>query len=318
MEPDGSLAVAIPVMNEGEGGADAVSVTKVTLDSDPLIEPAALPADLGQIAGDRRAVLQTRFGGAGGAGAKTLTVSGTYTEGGSSHNFSGTAQLVVGGPIGGTVGTTTITVPKQTAPTTPLPAVPIRKTDENNNELGPPVPIRAGAASVRDCTDADGAAGGSSGGDAERAAGDKIIRDTGTSQSTGVPPDPSTSVASSAGVVIDTNNTYVLFSVDNGATFKQMDPTTVFPTADGGLCCDQVVIYDSNTDLFFWIMQYWAGSTGNNRERIAYAHPAALISNFNAWTYFDLTNGLFNGRGVAGLSGYRGDEPIFIYERGWE
>ena len=83
----------------------------------------------------------------------------------------------------------------------------------------------------------------------------------------------------------------------DGATFKQIDPTTVFPTADGGLCCDQVVIYDPNTDLFFWIMQYWAGSTGNNRERIAYAHPAALVANFNSWTYFDLTNGLFNSKG---------------------
>jgi hypothetical protein len=98
-------------------------------------------------------------------------------------------------------------------------------------------------------------------------------------------------------VVMDTNNSYVLFSVDNGATFKQIDPTTVFPTADGGLCCDQVVIYDPNTDLIFWIIQYWPGSTGNNRERIAYAHPSALVTNFNSWTYFDLTNGLFNSKG---------------------
>ena len=295
--PDGSLAVAIPVMNEGEGAAGAVSVTKVTLDSNPLIEPATLPADLGQIAGDRRAVLQTRFGGAGGAGAKTLTVSGTYTEGGSSHNFSGTAQLVVGGPIGGTVGTTTITVPKQTAPTAPLPALPIRNTEGNNNELGQPVPIGPEQHPFVIAPTLTGPQAAPPVG-TPSAQGVTIIRDTGTSQSAAlVPPDPSTAVASGAGVVMDTNNSYVLFSVDNGATFKQIDPTTVFPTADGGLCCDQVVIYDPNTDLIFWIIQYWPGSTGNNRERIAYAHPSALVANFNSWTYFDLTNGLFNSKG---------------------
>jgi hypothetical protein len=295
--PDGSLAVAIPVLNEGDGTADAVTVAKVTLNSSTLLAPVALPADLGQIAKGRRGVLQTRFG-AGTSGPKTLTVSGTYIASGSSRTFSGTAVLNVAGTIGEAIGTSNTTVPKKSAPNVPLPPLPIRlpSGDTENDGLGAPVPIgpeqhpHVIAPNVTGPQPAPPV--GTPG-----TMGVTIIQDSPSAQPTGVPPDPSTAVASAAGVVIDTNNTYVLFSVDNGKTFAQIDPTTVLPTADGGLCCDQVVIYDPNTDLFFWILQYWASSSGNNRERIAYAHPAALITSFNSWSYFDLTNGTFNSKG---------------------
>jgi hypothetical protein len=293
--PDGSLAVAIPVLNEGKQEALSVSAVKVTLDENPLILPATLPASLGAIAAGHRAVLQTRFGGAGSPGTKTVTVSGTFTAAGSSHEFYGTAAITVGGPIEGQTGTINITVPKLTTPGVALPPQPIPTELEDNDELGPAVPVGPDQQpySIAPSNTAPQPAPPVG---TPSAMGVTIIRDTGTVQATGVPPDPSTAVASSAGVVIDTNNTYVLFSVDNGQTFQRVDPTTVFPTADGGLCCDQVVIYDPNTDLFFWILQYNATSAGNNRERIAYAHPAALISNFHLWSYFDLTNATFNSK----------------------
>ena len=56
------------------------------------------------------------------------------------------------------------------------------------------------------------------------------------------------------------------------------------------------MIYDGNTDLFFWILQYRSSASGQNRLRIAYAHPADLKTNFNLWTYFDLSIATFNGK----------------------
>jgi hypothetical protein len=134
-----------------------------------------------------------------------------------------------------------------------------------------------------------------------------FVRDTVTGQPTGFPPDASTAAASIDGVVLSTANTYLLFSKDDGQTFKQIDPTTIFPQSDAGLCCDQVLLFNRRINLFFWLLQYTgtaapAGSPagtpgGPNRLRVAFASPAALKSNVNAWQYFDLTQGTFKSAG---------------------
>ncbi|HEX7837363.1 MAG TPA: hypothetical protein VF469_07870, partial [Kofleriaceae bacterium] len=127
------------------------------------------------------------------------------------------------------------------------------------------------------------------------AAGIRFTRDTGgTNGITWVPPDPSTAAASSAGVVVQTANSYLQFSTDDGASFTSVDPTTIFEQSDGGMCCDQVVLYDPAHDLMFWLMQYNPDASGANRLRIAWASPASMKSNINAWTYVDLTRSLFN------------------------
>jgi hypothetical protein len=124
----------------------------------------------------------------------------------------------------------------------------------------------------------------------------KFIHDTGTDGS-GPPPDPSTATASNDGVVLSTVNTYLLFSKDDGQNFTKVDPTTIFPQSDGGLCCDQVLLFNRRVNLFFWLLQYWGapasptGAPGSNRLRVAYASPADLKSNINSWNYFDLTQG---------------------------
>jgi hypothetical protein len=136
-----------------------------------------------------------------------------------------------------------------------------------------------------------------------------------TITASGWPLDPN--VASKGNTVLVTHNTYLEYSTDGGHTFTELDPTTIFPNfnsgnklIDGGLCCDQSVVYVPRIDRFVWLMQFWKGATSNkNRDRIAAAQPAALLKagsctstscNINlatfagAWTYWDLTSDTFS------------------------
>jgi len=283
---DGSLAVAIPIVNVGNRPAAKVSISSVTLGGNTRLAPGSLPVMVGEIVSNRRAVLQARFASVTIPGNYIVAVSGGYTDRGSVHSFSASASLTVNGPPKSPVGTITKVAPKQKTTGTPTPPSPINRGEQENNSLGPPVPegqlLKPFPINPTQTGPAKAPSPGMS---------ITFIRDTATGQNAGVPPDPSTAVATGAGVVIAEANTYLLFSQDDGLSFTRLDPTTIFPQSDGGLCCDQVVIYDQAVDLFFWMLQY---SGSPNRLRIAYAHPAELKTNLNVWTYFDLTQGLLN------------------------
>lgn len=291
--PDGSVAVGIPLVDSGAHPVNAVSVAKVTLGGGTLVLPAALPADLGEILAGKRAVLQTRFSGVAVPGSQTLEVSGTYAEGGTTHAFTASAVLSLTAPHSGTNPTVSTSVPKHVTSGVPTAPSHVPQQLDENDESGPPIPVGPTIHPFPVAPTQTGPKKAGPPGTPGQSA--TIVTDTGTNQPTGWPPDPSTAAASAAGVVLDPNNTYMLFSVNGGTSFTQEDPTTIFPQSDGGLCCDQVVVYDGNTDLFFWIMQYSSDSAGQNRLRVAYQHPASLKTNFKLWTYFDLTIATFNG-----------------------
>ncbi len=294
--PDGSVAVAIPLINSGATSDSAVNVAKVTLGSGTLLLPTTLPAALGEINADKRSVLQTRFSGVSVGGSRTLTVSGVYVEAGVTHDFSASTVLNLTAPHSGTVASTTGPgLPKQVTSGVPTPPAAPAKEFEGNNENGPVTPIGPTQHPFTVAPTQTGPQQAPPTG--QHGSSVTIITDNGGNQPANLePPDPSTAVATTAGVVMDPANTYMLFSTQSGANFTQYDPTTIFPQTDGGLCCDQVVLYDANTDLFFWMMQYRSNSSGQNILRIAYQHPANLISNFNGWTYFDLSIATFNGQ----------------------
>jgi len=93
--------------------------------------------------------------------------------------------------------------------------------------------------------------------------------------------------ASGGGVIFVSANWFAAFSTDGGATYTTLDPTTVFPADAVGFCCDQVVQYVPSIDRFVWLLQ-------GNGVRIAVASPADIInSGGTAWTYWNLTPGLF-------------------------
>lgn len=116
----------------------------------------------------------------------------------------------------------------------------------------------------------------------------------------GIPPDMSG--ASSESLVLVSGNTFAALSTDQGATFTALDPTTIFPSGptsdaagnllDNGLCCDQVIQYAQEFDIFIWLMQFrstGASPLGDiNKLRIAVARPDELRdSGGTAWTYWD-------------------------------
>lgn len=110
------------------------------------------------------------------------------------------------------------------------------------------------------------------------------------------------SVAESDEIVMMTGNTWMAFSTDAGSTFSYINPTTLFPQDDGGLCCDQVVLYVPKYELFVWLLQYrsitGADSTSDNRIRIA-AQSVDRIKSSNAtsWTYWDFPSNVFSATG---------------------
>jgi hypothetical protein len=90
------------------------------------------------------------------------------------------------------------------------------------------------------------------------------------------------------GVVFVTGNWFAAYSTNNGGSFTEFNPSTVFPNDAIGFCCDQVVQYVPSIDRFIWVLQ------GQGGYRLASASPATIISSRGtAWTYWNLTANLF-------------------------
>jgi hypothetical protein len=95
-------------------------------------------------------------------------------------------------------------------------------------------------------------------------------------------------------VVMMSGNWYCDVSNDGGATWKRLDPTTIFPETFGtGFCCDQIVIYVPSIDRFVWFLQYGADAAGQGAFRIASASSASVQNDPTAWTYWDFVAGDF-------------------------
>ncbi len=110
------------------------------------------------------------------------------------------------------------------------------------------------------------------------------------------------SVAENGETIMMTGNTWMALSEDAGGTFTYINPTTIFPQDDGGLCCDQVVLYVPQYDLFVWLIQYRSTNardgTRDNRIRIAVQSTEGVrSSNGTAWTYWDFISNVFSTNG---------------------
>jgi len=300
---DGSLALAIPIMNSGKRAAADVKVSAIALGSGNRVTPSALPIPLGEIVPTRRAVLDVRFASLAAPGKYPLTVSGTYVLGGKSHPFTAQTDLLVERSGGPPAPPAQVNVPKQRTTGLPSPPSPIKQEHDNNPD-GPPIPDGPVLQPFTVAPTSTGVAPSSGAGSSVT-----FVRDTGMGQSGNYPPDPTVAATASAGgVVFASGNTYVLFSKDDGQTFTRIDPTTIgFPNSDGGMCCDQVILYNPRVNLFFWLIQYNSSTPnppnpappamqfpGPNRLRIAWASPESMKTNINAWTFFDLTSANFN------------------------
>ena len=80
------------------------------------------------------------------------------------------------------------------------------------------------------------------------------------------------------------------YSTNEGSSFTQLNPTTIFPADAIGFCCDQVVQYIPSIDRFVWLLQ----GGGLRGYRLAVASPEQISNNGGtAWTYWNLPASLF-------------------------
>ncbi len=95
-------------------------------------------------------------------------------------------------------------------------------------------------------------------------------------------------------VIMMSGNWFCDVSDDAGATWRRLDPTTIFPERfAGGFCCDQVITYVDSIDRFVWFLQYNADAGGQGAFRIAAASSDSVRSDPTAWTFWDFVAGDF-------------------------
>lgn len=316
------FGAALQIRNAGTGEAGDIQVNSIVIQSGSYEGPAAVPFSLGTVDPGEDAILNIRLKVPKTDGTRyLLTISGRYTYLGKVYGFSlnrfVAPQPSANGPFQGKEGVSTIQNPLRAV----YPPEPRGRPFEPNAEtpmLIPVGPLRQIFPPTPTSTPAQ-----------TTPAGDLITIPINTSQqNAGVPPDPNAG-AEGHGVVLSTFNTGISYSLDGGTSFTNVNlflpqpsnpsRTSFFPQDDGGLCCDQVVIYIPQRNIFVWLLQYWPVTTCTancgtgtpttvistpNRLRIAWATPEAIRADFwNAWSYCDLTAnnraGVSDGLGTA-------------------
>ncbi|MGD9713578.1 MAG: hypothetical protein AB7V46_16150 [Thermomicrobiales bacterium] len=126
-------------------------------------------------------------------------------------------------------------------------------------------------------------------------------RFTGTALSAGWPPDMSG--AKAGDVVLMSGNLWIKLSVDGGATFIDLDFTTLFAadTTYGGWAGDQVIHYIPSIDCFVLYVQSFKAASGTNMNKnvvkVALASPDDLKTYSGGreawWRQWDLTSDTF-------------------------
>jgi hypothetical protein len=333
------VGVEFQIANNGTADAGNVVVKSVTVQGGSVSPSSpALPAVLGAIGAGESAPLDLVITAptTNGTTRYLVTINGTYTYGPTTYGFSINRALFPNSAGPGIItpanGTSAVNTPPYNGvifPPTPTPPNfgPNAETP-NFVPIGPPTlgpPITSPGSNIGNLTPG----------------GSVIIPvNNGRALGAGTPPDPN-AAAEPGGVVLSTYNTGISYSTDGGATFTDVNlfnpiagRTSFFPQSDGGLCCDQVVVYIPNQNIFVWLQQYWPQTacatncgpppaanatykiTQPNRLRVAWATPAAIKANFNnAWTYADLT--ATNVAGVSSGLGTKNNEWMDYPDLAW-
>lgn len=312
--PDGSVSLAAPIENIGEISLGNVEVTSADLSGEPTIELVPFPIALQEIPPEASGIVRARFAApVTGDGTYLFRVKGHYKSGGAIHDFGISRSVTFTKP---NMDSVEAKVPppaqKWNAKTADSLFGPAKPTiDEVEFAEGAPIPIGPEVAVFPRSAPETNVKQGTT------AAGEPFVqinRDSRTAGPNGIPPDPNAAADTrregNSGVALITYNTFIGVSTDGGGTFTIFNPKsitdpgnpsrrTIFPEDDGGLCCDQLVTYLPQQNIFAWILQYWpqtntgVGTGTVNRLRVAWATPEAIRADFiNAWSWVDLTSGL--------------------------
>ena len=289
-----SLLSAFSIVNTGTKRKDNVKITSINLPGATLTVPLSLPDDLGTLPAGGSVRLDADFSGGPFVpnSSYALTIRGTYSHEHERWCFKIKAILAIP-PAPGSAILQTATVAPNTVTGGLFPHQPLAFEDDVNTAgwTVPTAPFVAGTPTPTATMPQIAPIG-------DPPAINFLVNNslgltsgtvTGTfSNSNSVEPSGG---ASGGGVVFVSANWAAAYSTDGGATFTQIDPTTIFPADAVGFCCDQIVQYVPSIDRFIWMLQ-------GNGQRIASASPADIIaSHGTAWTYWNLTPSVFNHPG---------------------
>ena len=113
-----------------------------------------------------------------------------------------------------------------------------------------------------------------------------------------------------------TGNWFAAFSVNRGVNWSYLNPFTIFGS---GFCCDQVAIYDTGRNAWFWLLQYTDGSlrlavsTNNLASWCAYTITPATTGFTGEIDYNDLalgTNFIYVVSNIFPAAGGQGSQVI--------
>lgn len=108
------------------------------------------------------------------------------------------------------------------------------------------------------------------------------LADAATSTQTSTVNEPT--AAASGNNVFVTGNWFASQSKNGGSTWTFVDPFTTLPSAAGGFCCDQIVLYEPTRDIWIWILQYVRSGT-SNVFRVAISRG----NSFGSWYWWDFS-----------------------------
>jgi len=285
----GTLSVAFPILNTGATDAGDVQATAISLQGGSLTAPGSLPFAVGGIRAGSDGLIDATFKGSFSAGKSYLMkVEGTFKQGGVAQKFAVQRQVRIPPASPGSADTAESSAPA----VKPSGTYPVQTPNDKdaNPEYGwrvPNGPIRQAAPPPAETTLQP----------APKEDPPPINFFTNVNvgvQVKGTTDEPSGAVGGK--VIFVTYNSKASFSTDGGSNFTILDPTTIFPDADGHFCCDQVVQYAASIDRILWILLYRKGSNGENRIRIAAASPKDIQdagkedSKHNPWIFWDITS----------------------------
>jgi hypothetical protein len=304
-----TLLSAVSLVNCSTSPAQNVRVTSIKLSSGKLASSTATPQNLGDIPPGGFAAMQADFsGGPFERGANyRLAVQGTYSVGKATRSFVLNVPLRI---PRGAPGSAELKTTKVDSHSVKGGRYPHQAPKFNERVNGPRWTVPKGPVIPGKPTSTSTAVEKALIGDPP-AIDFEVNNGLGISGSTTAEP----SGASGGGVVFVTSNWYAAYSTDGGATFTQLDPTTIFPADAIGYCCDQIVQYVPSVDRFIWLLQ-------GNGMRLASARPTDIItSHGTAWTYWNLTPDVFGqpaGTGVDYPDLAVGDNSLYLtWDVGW-
>ena len=100
------------------------------------------------------------------------------------------------------------------------------------------------------------------------------LGDSATSTQTSTVDEP-TAAASGQNIFV-TGNWFASRSTNGGTSWSLVDPFTTLPSAAGGFCCDQIVLYEPTRDIWIWILQY-IRKDNSNIFRVAVSRGNASV-----------------------------------------